>query len=137
MSRRWQALVERAATRRMAKVANLTVVVLLASGSFIGFVALWFADRADPPTCYGIGWGCTPGPAATTALIGVVVLVPVFVGATILIWTGKHLAASSSGGWRHVGTVLVVLPVVVHLVAWVALIVATAVSMPGWVREIG
>lgn len=137
MRGRWEALVERAATLRMAKAANLAVAVLLVSGTVIGFVALWFADRADPPTCYGIGWGCTPGPAMTIALIGVVVLAPAFVVATILVWTGRRLAARTGGAWRHVGAALVVLPVVVHAVAWIALIVATAVAVPAWLREMG
>lgn len=136
MNGRWEAVVERAATAGTAKAANLAVAVLLVSGGVIGFVALWLADRADPPTCYGIGWGCTPGPAMTTALIGVVVLLPVFVVATILVWTGRHLAARSTGAWRHVGTALVVLPVVLLVVAWITLIVATVVAVPGWLRGI-
>lgn len=36
-------------------------------------------QHGSPPGCYGIGWGCTPGPVASGALWGMFAVVPALV----------------------------------------------------------
>lgn len=131
LGRGWNALVARAATAEAARRANIAVAVLLAIGTLLTWGALWLEDRAHPPTCYGIGWGCTPDPGTSLLFIGWFVLAPAFVVSTVSIAVGRRLAGST-GRRRHVGAVLVVLPVVVLAGALVALVVATLAALPGW-----
>lgn len=47
---------------------------------------LWTAwdQAANPPTCFGIGWGCTPDAEATAALFAIIVGVPACVLGTLV-----------------------------------------------------
>lgn len=69
---------------------GVTTALAAASGLAV-LGAIWAATAAHqaehPPTCFGIGWGCTPDPASTAALLGIFVVGPAFVVlvATLLI----------------------------------------------------
>ncbi|MBW3659232.1 MAG: hypothetical protein KY457_11380 [Actinobacteria bacterium] len=128
---RWEALVVWAATTAGARRANVTVAVLLGIGALVTWGGLWLEDRANPPTCYGIGWGCTPDPGTSMFFIGWIVLVPAFGVATVAIHVGRRLAGSTDRR-RHVGTAMVILPVAVLAVGLVALIGASLAALPGW-----
>lgn len=128
---RWDRLVTWAATPAGARRAKATVAGLLGIGALVTWGGLWLEDRADPPTCYGIGWGCTPDPATSMFFIGWIVLVPAFVVSTVAIHGGRRLAGSSDRR-RHVGAAMVVLPVAVLAVGLVALIGASLAALPGW-----
>jgi hypothetical protein len=53
-------------------------VCLLATLVSLGLVAgLTALEQAShPPACYGIGWGCVPGPLTTAALYGFFLVLP-------------------------------------------------------------
>jgi hypothetical protein len=50
---------------------GLVVLALLVVG-----VATAIEQRAHPPTCFGIGFGCTPDPSSTAVLLGMFVGAP-------------------------------------------------------------
>lgn len=132
---RRDALVARTSTVAGARVANAAAAVLLGLGALVAWGGLWLEDRADPPQCYGIGWGCSADPGTSMFFIGWFVLAPAFLVLTLGIWVGRRLAGSPAG-WRLVGAALVVLPVVLSAVAFVGLLVASLVGLPGWVRAV-
>ena len=53
-------------------------VVLVIAGALALPVALlvilgtWLEYQESPPTCYGLGWGCTPGPGSTGVFAAVI-----------------------------------------------------------------
>lgn len=61
---------------------------------FAGWVAvsiplLYFITVHDqalhPPTCFGIGWGCTPDPASTVGLYLIFIATPALVVGTVVL----------------------------------------------------
>lgn len=136
VGRGWDALVARASTEETARRAHLAVAVLLGIGALVAYAGLWLEDRANPPTCYGIGWGCTPDPGTSMFFIGWFVLAPAFVVSTVSIRVGRRLAGAA-GRLRHVGAGLVVVPVVVLAAGLLALVVAFIAALPGWLAAIG
>lgn len=34
-------------------------------------LALWLRDRSSPPSCYGLGWGCSPDPGTMGSFVAV------------------------------------------------------------------
>jgi hypothetical protein len=71
--------------------------------------------EARPPTCFGIGWGCTPDAATTAVLIAVVIGVPALVAATLVILGGWLLARARPTAGRAVIWVPAVLVLAVEL----------------------
>ena len=54
-------------------------VLILAAFPLAALVALvvGLQQAENPPTCYGIGFGCVPGPWSTAALVGAIFYAPV------------------------------------------------------------
>lgn len=91
-------------TTRPAWFATAAFVVAVAAG--IGAVGAGTAieQAAHPPTCYGIGWGCTPDPATMAMFVGMFVGLPTLAVGVPVTWVGwattrrrdhrAHLAAT-------------------------------------------
>ncbi len=50
-------------------------------------VVYWWTvhqQAVNPPTCFGIGWGCTPDPGSTVALYLTFIVTPVLVVASLI-----------------------------------------------------
>ncbi|MDP9405458.1 MAG: hypothetical protein M3O86_02495 [Actinomycetota bacterium] len=72
------------------------------AGLAVHLVLMWavvaMEQRRNPPTCFGIGFGCTPEPGTTALLWGVIVAVPV----TLVVLGGAALtAALPDPRWRR------------------------------------
>lgn len=94
--------------------------------AYIGWSALsiaivygstWLEQRGSPPSCYGIGWGCTPDPAGSAALFAAVIVVPALVfGCSLIAILGllgvsrsdRLLAVNAVSGALVAGLVLVI-----------------------------
>ena len=101
----------------VASLVSLFAVVLA-----VGAVALGTAieQAANPPTCFGIGWGCTPDPGTTAFLVGWIVGAPALAVAWVLTWGGWALTRHRTGRTRLVAT---------WWPAWVLLATATVVGV--------
>ena len=65
---------------------SVTAAILVGLGLVVAVT--WIDQRANPPTCYGIGWGCVPDSATVGVLSGFVVGLPAFAVAMLLIVGG-------------------------------------------------
>lgn len=59
-------------------------------------VGVAIEQAANPPNCYGIGWGCTPDPATSAFLVGMIVGAPTVVVAWAATWVGWALTRARS-----------------------------------------
>ena len=102
----WTPLLRRRSTPWFlyAGVVALAVVATLAVGA-----ATATEQAADPPTCFGLGWGCEPDPASVMAFFALLLAGPYVVvsGAALAV---SELAGERFATARSVG-VLVVLAV--------------------------
>lgn len=107
---------------------GVTAAVAAASGLAV-LGAVWAGTAAHqaehPPTCFGIGWGCTPDPASTAGLLGIIIVGPAFVVliATLLISLGIAWRRERAEAWaRRWSTTVRVLCGAVVLLAWTSAI---------------
>lgn len=83
---------------RYALRAAVAVLVTAVAFSGVNYVALWLDDRWHPPQCYGIGWGCSPGPETSLFLGVVFVVVPAVLAGLLVIGLSVLLG---SARWRR------------------------------------
>lgn len=97
-------------------------VSLAAVALALGAVALGTAieQAAHPPTCFGIGWGCTPDPGTTALLVGGLVGAPAVAIAWVLTWVGWTVSRHRTARARRIAT---------WWPAWVLLAAATVVGV--------
>lgn len=76
----------------LACLASLAAVAVGVGGVAVGTA---IEQTANPPTCYGIGWGCTPDAGTTALLVGFIVGAPALVVAWTVTWVGW---AATRGG---------------------------------------
>lgn len=89
----------RHALRGLAAVSCAALVSVGAVG-----LLTWLYQRQRPPTCYGIGWGCTPDAGTSALLYGFVIVIP-GVAATTVLLAATTVARTDRG--RRVGAWLV------------------------------
>ena len=65
-------------------VVGALVACALPLAALVAFVVDQEQEE-DPPTCYGIGFGCVPGPWSTAALVGMIFYAPVVWGLAALL----------------------------------------------------
>lgn len=65
-------------TTRVGPALHGVLVVVVAAVAHVLLVVGTVAvdQHGSPPTCYGLGWGCTPGPVSSGLLWGMFVVVP-------------------------------------------------------------
>ena len=85
-----------------AALAAAAAVGAVLAGVGITALDVWLEQQARPPTCFGIGWGCTPDAATTAVLIAFVIGVPTLVVATLVIMGGWLLARARPTAGRAV-----------------------------------
>jgi hypothetical protein len=100
------------------------LATMVAAALALGAVALGTAieQAANPPTCYGIGWGCTPDAGTTALLLGWFVAAPAVAIAWILTWVGWAVTRHRTERARRIATwwptgVLAVAALVIALLA--------------------
>lgn len=84
----------RAWLRPAAATGVTTVAVAVAVAAVAVGVAI--EQAANPPNCHGIGWGCTPDPATSALLAGMIVGAPTVVVAWAATWVGWALTRTRS-----------------------------------------
>jgi hypothetical protein len=108
-------------TRAVLATLGLVMLTLVVVG-----VATAMEQAAHPPTCFGIGFGCTPDAYTTVTLLGMFVGVPVVAVAWTLTVIGWVLTRRRSdrmnrwATWWPAGLLAGVLAVVVVLAAFTA-----------------
>lgn len=59
-------------------------------------VGVAIEQAANPPNCHGIGWGCTPDPATSAFLAGMIVGAPTVVVGWAATWVGWAVTRTRS-----------------------------------------
>jgi hypothetical protein len=73
---------------RRPATACLTTLGLVAAALVAVGVATAIEQRVNPPTCFGIGFGCTPDAVSTVYLVGFFFAAPVVAAAWLLTAVG-------------------------------------------------
>lgn len=76
-----------------ALAASLGIVLLWL---IVVFVATSITQAVRPPSCFGIGFGCTPDAGTGTLITGLVIGLPALVAAWVLTVAGWALSARAS-----------------------------------------
>lgn len=84
-----------ASRRRPAAASLAALAVVILAAAMVG-VATAVEQAAHPPTCHGIGFGCTPDPATTAMLVGGIYGLPTVAVVWVASWVGWALTRSWS-----------------------------------------
>lgn len=81
---------------RRPAAASVTALVVAVIALVVVGVAAAIEQAAHPPTCYGIGFGCTPRPTTRVVVGGYLVGLPTITVAWVATWAGWALTRGRS-----------------------------------------